>query len=110
MKKAIVITLILSVLMLLPSNVSAAVRGWEQVRQERLHEGRSVARATDIEVRTINGAILVSSNRQVQVKVFTILGQLISQDTLPAGVSILNLGMHGLFIIKVADMTCKVAL
>lgn len=110
MKKNIVIALILSVLMLMSFDVSAAVRAWEQVRQERLHEGRSVARVTDIEVRTLNGAILVSSNRQVQVKVFTILGQLISQDTLPAGVSILNLGMHGLFIVKIGDMTCKVAL
>lgn len=92
-----------------PANMSAA-RNWENVRYERLSEGRMVTRTTEIEVRTLSGAILIYTNRPVQVKVFSILGQLVSSETIPAGVSQLNLGTHGLFIVKVGDTTCKVAL
>lgn len=95
--------------MSLPVAVYSA-RGWETVRSERLSEARVVSRTSDLEVRTASGAILVYTSRPVQVKVFSILGQLVSQENLPAGVSQLSLGTHGLFIVKIGDMTCKVAL
>lgn len=77
---------------------------------ERLGEGKVVSRTSEIEVRTLRGTILVYTSRPTQVKVFSILGQLVSQESLPAGVSQLSLNTHGLFIVKIGDMTCKVAL
>lgn len=87
-----------------------AAKSWESQRQERLAEGRVVTRNSEIEVRTLSGIILIYTNKPVQVKVFSILGQLVSSETLSPGVSQLNLGSHGLFIVKVGDTTCKVAL
>lgn len=87
-----------------------AARTWENVRHERLSEGKIVIRTTEVEVRTLSGAILIYTSRPAQVKVFSILGQLVSQENLPAGVSQLSLGTHGLFIVKIGDTTCKVAL
>lgn len=88
----------------------ADAKGWETSRTDKLAEGKVINRSSDVEIRTVQGLIVVSSNKPVQVKIFSILGQLISSDTLPAGVSQINLGTHGMFIIKIGDLTCRVAL
>jgi len=83
---------------------------WESVRTERVSDIKHVLRTADIEVKVSKGVIYVTTTRAVQVKVFSILGQLVSQETIPAGTSRLALGAHGIFIVKIADLTCKVAL
>lgn len=102
--------LMLSIMMLSIPVSAFAAKNWETVRAERLNEARVITRTSEIEVRTSSGAIIISTSRPAQVKVFSILGQLVSQDTIPAGVSQLTLNTHGLFIVKIGDMTCKVAL
>lgn len=87
-----------------------AAKSWEVIRSERLSEGRVVTRTTEMEVRTTPGTILINTSRPVQVRVFSILGQLVSSETIPAGMSQLNIGSHGLFIVKAGDVTCKVSL
>ncbi|MCM1005916.1 MAG: hypothetical protein NC402_06450 [Prevotella sp.] len=87
-----------------------AARSWESQRVERFSEGRIVTRTSEIEICTLPGIIMINTSKPVQVKVFSILGQLVSSSTIPAGVSQLNLGTHGLFIVKAGDITCKVAL
>lgn len=87
-----------------------AAKTWETLRQERFAEGRVVFRSAEVEICTLPGTIMINTNRPVQVKVFSILGQLVSSGNIPAGVSQLNLGAHGIFIVKVSDVTCKVAL
>lgn len=83
---------------------------WESVRTERMSESKQVMRTSELEVRVDRGNIYVNTTRPVQVKVFSILGQLVSQENLPAGASRLRIGAHGIFIVKIADLTCKVAL
>ena len=64
---------------------------------------------TDLEIKAAPGLILISNSSQVQIKVFTILGRLVSNETLPPGNSRLQLPTHGVYIVKVGDLTCKVA-
>lgn len=87
----------------------AAPRGWEAVKTER-PDAKQVAKDSDIEIKAARGIIIVNSNHPVQVKVFTILGQLLSNETLPAGTSQLQVGAHGIYLVKAGDITCKVAL
>lgn len=87
-----------------------ADKNWQPINPEKISEAKVVASANEIEIRTQNGAIIVSTNTPTQIKVFTILGQLISQENLPSGVSRLEIGTHGVFIVKVGGLTCKVAL
>ena len=110
MKNILSKILIASVMLCSFPTVALAAHSWETVRMERLGEGKVVSRTSEIEVRTLRGTILVYTSRPTQVKVFSILGQLVSQESLPAGVSQLSLNTHGLFIVKIGDMTCKVAL
>jgi len=74
-----------------------------------ISDARSVVKDEEIEIMTAPACIIVSSSKQVSIKVFTILGRLVSATTLPQGVSRLNVGAHGVYIVKVAELTCKVA-
>lgn len=86
----------------------AAPKGWEQVRTERA-DAKPVVRDSELEIKAAKGLIIVNSSHQVQIKIFTILGRLVNSDTLPAGRSQLQLPAHGVYIVKVGDLTCKVA-
>lgn len=82
-------------------------KGWEPVRSERA-DARSVTRTSELEIKTARGTVIVETSHQVQVRIVTILGRTISQETLPAGISQLSLP-HGVYIIKIGELTCKVA-
>lgn len=111
MKRFIRNILILSVIALTSTMPMLAARNWESVRNsDRLPQSRVVKQTTELEVRSAGSTIIITTNRPVTVRVFSILGQLISQETLPAGTSMLELNMHGVFIVKIGDTTCKVAL
>lgn len=99
-------------IILLTAGATMAVEGksWESVRADMVAESRVVAQTEEIEVRTQSGVIIVTTNRAIEIKVFTILGQLVSQEKLSPGTSRLNIGSHGVYIVKVGELTCKVAL
>lgn len=82
-------------------------KGWEAVRAD-VSGLNSVAHDEDVEIRVSPGHVVVVASQQVQIKVFTILGQVVSSETLPAGTSRLPLS-HGVYIVKVGDLTCKIA-
>lgn len=88
---------------------AAAPGRWEQVKSER-SDARVVAKDSDTEIRAARGLVVVSNSRQVQVKIYTILGQLVSRETLPPGISQIYIQPHGVYIIKIGDLTCKAAL
>ena len=85
-----------------------AASKWEIVKTERV-DAKPVVRDTELEIKTAPSVIIVSSNHQVQIKIFTILGRLVNSETLPAGTSQLTLPAHGVYIVKIGSLTCKVA-
>ncbi len=93
----------------LTTTAYASPKGWEPVKSENVSSAKSVMKDTDLEIKAAPGLILISNSSQVQIKVFTILGRLVSNETLPPGNSRLQLPTHGVYIVKVGDLTCKVA-
>lgn len=87
----------------------AAPPKWETNKAEHA-QAQTVIKENDIEIKAGRGVIIVATSRPVQIKVYTILGQLVSRETLPAGISQLNVQAHGVYIIKSGELTCKVAL
>ena len=63
-----------------------------------------------IEIYGANGVITIRTQRRIQVKVFTILGQIVSQATLNPGISELKINARGIYIVKIGNITQKVAL
>jgi len=109
-RRNIFISIVTCIAMSMPAVADATTgRNWETVKSERTGS-KQIVKEAEIEIRTTKGAIIVTTSKPVQIKVFTILGQLISSETLPAGTSQLTLGSHGIFIVKTGGLTCKVAL
>lgn len=108
MRRLFVLTLTLLMLAAGPFGLAAA-RTWEPVKSEQ-SDLKSLAKDTDLEIKAGNGHIYVTANRQVQIKIFSILGQQISSETLSAGTHRLTGTPHGVYIIKAGDLTCKVVI
>ncbi len=101
----LVVMAVLSLAIMMPA-ISFA-KGWEPVRTD-VSGLNAVARGNDVEIRVSPGHVVVVTSQPVQIKVFTILGQVVSNESLPAGTSRLPLS-HGVYIVKVGDLTCKIA-
>ncbi len=106
---------ILAILLLLlcMTTASMAAPKWESVNVTG-HTATLIERSAEsndnVEVSVGDGYIYVSCQRPTTVKVFTILGQLISQETLPAGTHRLRMSSKGIYILKAADVTRRVTI
>ena len=90
--------------------VTARVQ-WQSTSSEVQGKSLTDPKNTDgVEIFQRSGSIIIRTQRTVQVKVFTILGQLVSQATLPPGTSELRLNTRGIYMVKVGNVTQKVAL
>ena len=77
---------------------------WEQV------EAVEATLDDDIHVAVRDGYVYVSLSRPMQVKLFTILGQPISQTSLPAGTSRLRVAKRGIYILKAGTATRRITI
>lgn len=80
------------------------VPGIENVAQSQNIDSEQI----DVLVR--DGYIYVACRRDTPVKVFTILGQLISSQTLPAGTHRLRMAAKGIYILKTDNATRRVTI
>lgn len=108
--------LLTSVILLLASVGLAGQAGaqgqWREVSSEIHSTANAESRINNegIEIFSKDGCIIVRLPQKAQVKVFTILGQLVSQAELNAGTSMLKLNSRGIYIVKVGNVTQKVAM
>jgi hypothetical protein len=92
------------------SAVVAAPPAWEEVSSPRqeIVQSFDMEGATEVVVR--DGYIYIWSQKPVNVKLFSILGQQIHQDTVPAGLHRLKLNSKGIFILRAGSLTKRVTL
>ncbi|MBD5189042.1 MAG: T9SS type A sorting domain-containing protein [Bacteroidales bacterium] len=100
--------LILIVALITAAPAAAASNKWETLKTERA-DAKTVVKETELEIKTASSTIIVTSNHNVQIKIFTILGRLLNSETLPPGTNQLTLPAHGVYIVKIGNITCKVA-
>lgn len=83
---------------------------WEEVAspQPNLVQSLSMERQTEVIVR--DGYIYISTQEPVTVKIFSILGQQIHQETVPAGLHRLRLNSKGIYILKAGSLTKRITL
>lgn len=71
---------------------------------------KAITAQPDIEVFSAPNIVMLKVNHNVEVRIFTILGKLISSQNLEPGVYEYKLDAHGIYIIKTEDTSCKIAL
>lgn len=62
------------------------------------------------EVFVNEGCVYIVNGKSLQVKVFTILGQLISQESLSSGSHRLRISSRGVYILKVGESTIRITI
>lgn len=68
------------------------------------------SREQEIEVSSKEGNIYVRTPRKIQVTIYTILGQVVTDRTLNPGLSEIKIGTRGIYLVKIEGRTQKVAL
>lgn len=81
---------------------------WENVQTVSVSSPATSADKVEVEVR--DGYIYLFSPKQQTVKVLSIVGQLISEQQVAAGVSRLRLTARGIYILKVGEKTFRVTI
>lgn len=88
-----------------------ATQRWEEVDTPP----RAMVELQDIDESPIgiavsDGYIYVSSEKRITVKVFTILGQLVSEETLPEGIHRFLMRAKGIYVVKIGARTHRVTI
>ena len=71
---------------------------------------KAVSSLPDLEVFSAPNTIMIKVNRDIEVRIFTILGKLISDEHLQPGIFQYHLEAHGIYIVKTEDSSCKIAI
>ena len=109
MKRLLVILAL--VLTLGMENMSLAEVQWRETNREVQGKTWNDPRTSDgIEIYGRNGTITIVTPKRITVRVYTILGQIVSQATLQPGTSELRLGSRGIFLVRIGNLTQKVAI
>ena len=109
MKRLLVILALVLTLGL--GNVALAEVQWRETNREVQGKTWNDPRQSDgIEIYGRNGTITIVTPKRINVRVYTILGQMVSQATLQPGTSELRLGSRGIFLVRIGNLTQKVAI
>ena len=84
---------------------------WRETNREVQGKSWNDPRTSDgIEIYGSNGTITIVTPKRITVRVYTILGQMVSRATLQPGTSELRLGSRGIFLVRIGNLTQKVAI
>ncbi len=93
------------------NNVALAEVQWRETNREVQGRTWNDPRSSDgIEIYGRNGTITIVTPKRITVRVYTILGQIVSQATLQPGTSELRLGTRGIYLVRIGNLTQKVAI
>lgn len=98
--------IILAITALLALSPAAHAAGWEEVVRQPPQSEHIEAEDVDVAVR--DGYVYVSSPHGVQIKVFTILGQTVTQLTARPGIFRFKLPAKGIYILKIGSTTRRI--
>lgn len=89
---------------------AASSKTWEEVTAPVPAVTQSLEADGETEVSVHDGYIYIRTDRAVTVKIFSILGQLISQETVKPGLHRIRLSSRGIFILRVGTTTRRITL
>ena len=106
-----ILTTLMTLIALAVSNMASAQMMWRETNREVTGRSLTDPKLTDgIEIYGNAGTITIKTPKRITVRVFTILGQSVSQAVLNPGTSELKIGTRGIYIVKIGNLTQKVAL
>lgn len=111
MRKRPVILLFVTLLLCSAPVHLEAQRQWEVMESELVVAGeREPSTADVLDITVKDGYVYVTTSRPVTVKIFSILGQLISEKELKPGTSRTRMTARGIYILKVGSQTRRITI
>lgn len=101
------ISLILS--LAIPAMAQENTRIWQETKSLS-HNLKAVSATEEVEVFSAPNVIMVKVNKPCEIRIFTILGKLVSAQKLEPGIFEYHLDTHGIYIIKTENSSCKIAI
>lgn len=92
------------------ASLAAPAPTWEEVSVPLPAVTQTMEPDGDMELAVHDGYIYIRSERAVTVKIFSILGQLISQETVKPGLHRIRLNSRGIFILRAGTTTRRITL
>ncbi len=85
---------------------------WETTDPTKARQGATVEKveADQPEVWVKDGYIYITAPRAVTIRIYSILGQMISQEAVPPGTFRLHVASRGIYILKMGNVTRRVTL
>ncbi|MDD2961252.1 MAG: T9SS type A sorting domain-containing protein [Muribaculaceae bacterium] len=108
--KTLILCIVFVMSLLLSVDIEAQLMWRETNREVNVPSLSDPNQTEGIEIYATQNTIIIRTPKKIQVRVFTILGQLVSQATLNVGTSELKISSRGIYIIKIGNITQKVAL
>lgn len=71
---------------------------------------KAVSSQPGFEVFSAPNVIMLKVNQETEVRIFTILGKLVSAQMLKPGIYEFHMESHGVYIIKTDEISCKLAI
>jgi len=109
MKRFCLILSLVASLALAPLATAEQIQ-WKEASHAVQGKNLTDPKQTDVEIYGSNGTITIVTPRRIDVKVYTILGQLVSQATLQPGTHDLKVGSRGIYLVRIGNIAQKVAL
>lgn len=91
-------------------NAAANTSVWEEVAAPVPPTSQTFEMDADTQIAVADGYIYIWAEKPVTVKLFSILGQLITQDTLKPGLHRIKLTSRGIYIVRAGTSTRRVTL
>ncbi len=92
-------------------NAALAEIQWHETNREVQGKCLNDPRTSDgVEIYGSKGTITIVTPKRITVRVYTILGQVVSQAVLQPGTSELKLNSRGIYLVRIGNLTQKVAL
>ena len=87
-----------------------ATATWEEVNAPAPATTQTIEMDSDTQMAVAEGYIYLWTEKPVTVKIFSILGQLITQETIKPGLHRIRLSARGIYIVRVGQSTRRVTL
>lgn len=91
-------------------SIAANTPEWEEVTAPMPSVTRDMGQETETEIVVRDGYIYLWSEKPVTVKLFSILGQLISQETVKPGLHRIRLASRGIYILRAGTTTRRITI
>ena len=89
---------------------ASSPKAWEEVSTSIPQNAQPVDIDSNFSIAVIDDYIYIHSDNPITVKLFSILGQLISQETVKAGTHRIHLQSRGIYILRAGTATRRITI